>query len=178
MWCDGDMVQLIALDRPPQPDAYGVADSPLGFMLAAWEGDMLVRLHLLPAHTEHRALEFLQDFGFGGKMKADPTRAKNLVSTVLFSNHRWNGIFDAKTKVGFYGTKFQYTIMKKMLSIPNGKTKTYQQLNNAARAVGSVCARNPVPFLVPCHRVTASNGLGNYGFGVPLKRQLLEWEKA
>jgi O-6-methylguanine DNA methyltransferase len=47
----------------------------------------------------------------------------------------------------------------------------------AARAVGSACGANPVPFLVPCHRVVASNGgLGGFGLGLSVKRVLLERE--
>ena len=50
----------------------------------------------------------------------------------------------------------------------------------AARAVGSTMARNPVPFLIPCHRVVAANGIGGYGGGygdgVALKRALLDLE--
>lgn len=152
-----------------------MAESPIGTFLAVWEKDILVRLHLLPAHTESRASGFLRDFGWTHAMKQDPKRAAKLVQDTLFPRMRWNGA--PKIKVGFYGTTFQTKVMKKMLGIPKGKTKTYQQLDTAARAVGSVCARNPLPFIVPCHRVTASTGLGNYGFGPPLKRQLLEWEK-
>ena len=170
------MVQLIALNSPPQPDSYGVADSPIGIFLAAWENDYLVRLHLLPAHTEAQAEMFLHDFGWKYKMKQDTKRANQLVQRILFPNKTWNG--SPKIKAGFYGTSFQHSIMKKMLAIPAGKTKSYQQLHKAARAVGSVCARNPLPFIVPCHRVTAAKEIGNYGFGPALKRQLLDWENS
>ena len=67
-----------------------------------------------------------------------------------------------------------------------GETVTYGELAEmvgrpgAARAVGSTMARNPVPFLVPCHRVVAANGIGGYGGGygdgVALKRALLDLE--
>ena len=67
-----------------------------------------------------------------------------------------------------------------------GETVTYGELAEmvgrpgAARAVGSTMARNPVPFLIPCHRVVAANGIGGYGGGygdgVALKRALLDLE--
>ncbi|MEJ2110813.1 MAG: MGMT family protein, partial [Acidobacteriota bacterium] len=67
--------------------------------------------------------------------------------------------------------------------IPAGKTQTYAWLArrsgypNAARAVGNVMAGNPVPFLLPCHRIVpASGGIGNYGLGKELKRKLLRRE--
>lgn len=63
-----------------------------------------------------------------------------------------------------------------------GQTVTYQELAclagspGAARAVGTAMAKNPVPLVVPCHRVVASKGLGGFGPGVELKRWLLDLE--
>lgn len=64
---------------------------------------------------------------------------------------------------------------------PYGTTVTYGQLGEAAgiddpRDVGVFMARNPLPLLIPCHRVVASDGLGGYGGGVELKMRLLELE--
>ena len=70
--------------------------------------------------------------------------------------------------------------------VPYGETATYGEVAElagrpgAARAVGTAMARNPVPLLVPCHRVVAANGIGGYGggaAGVALKRALLERER-
>ncbi len=170
--------KITRLDKPATPDTFGVANSPLGYFLAAWQDDMLVRLHLLPAHAEGRAVEYLHDFGWRNKMKKDDRRAGKLIQSALFDGPHWHATFPKDLKMGFHGTDFQHRIMGKLLAIPSGKTKTYQALDKAARAVGSVCARNPLPFIVPCHRVTASNDVGNYGFGTALKRQLLAWEAA
>lgn len=69
--------------------------------------------------------------------------------------------------------------------VPWGETVTYGELAElagrpgAARAVGTAMARNPVPFVIPCHRVVAANGIGGYGggtAGVALKRRLLARE--
>ena len=67
--------------------------------------------------------------------------------------------------------------------IPRGEVRTYGELAaivgrpRAARAVGTAMARNPVPLLVPCHRVVpSSGGVGNYGFGSDLKAKLLAGE--
>ncbi len=64
---------------------------------------------------------------------------------------------------------------------PFGITVTYGELGRRAgiedaREIGVVMARNPLPLVVPCHRVVASDGLGGYGGGVELKRRLLELE--
>ncbi|HEY6317793.1 MAG TPA: methylated-DNA--[protein]-cysteine S-methyltransferase, partial [Acidimicrobiia bacterium] len=69
--------------------------------------------------------------------------------------------------------------------IPVGQTRTYGEVAaavgapRAARAGGSACGANPVPVVVPCHRVVpASGGIGNYGLGPARKRRLLEVEGA
>jgi methylated-DNA-[protein]-cysteine S-methyltransferase len=64
---------------------------------------------------------------------------------------------------------------------PFGRTVTYGELGQRAgapdpREVGVMMARNPVPLVVPCHRVVAADGLGGYGGGIELKRRLLELE--
>ncbi|MGD8325582.1 MAG: methylated-DNA--[protein]-cysteine S-methyltransferase [Sphingomonadales bacterium] len=84
-----------------------------------------------------------------------------------------------------YGTKFQQSVWKKMLSIPYGKTMTYGEmageLNSVARAVGGACRINPIPIIIPCHRVLAANGkLGGYTAdgGIETKEALLRLEGA
>jgi methylated-DNA-[protein]-cysteine S-methyltransferase len=66
--------------------------------------------------------------------------------------------------------------------IPAGEVRSYAELGGDrrhARAAGSACARNPVPLIVPCHRVVCSDGsLGGFGWGLGLKRWLLDHEAA
>ena len=66
--------------------------------------------------------------------------------------------------------------------IPAGEVRSYAQLGGDrrhARAAGSACARNPIPLIVPCHRVVRTDGsLGGFGWGLPLKRWLLDHEAA
>lgn len=78
---------------------------------------------------------------------------------------------------------FTGTVMKQLLKIPYGETRTYGEiaaaLDTAPIAVGGACGRNPVPVVVPCHRVLRSNGdIGGYSApgGVALKRRLLDHE--
>lgn len=78
---------------------------------------------------------------------------------------------------------FRQRVQRLLTDIPYGATTTYAQLADAAanpkavRAVGSACACNPVPIIVPCHRVLRSDGsLGGYRGGVEAKRFLLELE--
>jgi methylated-DNA-[protein]-cysteine S-methyltransferase len=80
-------------------------------------------------------------------------------------------------------TAFQRRVVATARRIPYGETVTYGELAalaghpNAQRAVGSVCAVNRFPLIVPCHRVVAADGLGSYGsLGLEYKRRLLELE--
>ncbi len=83
------------------------------------------------------------------------------------------------------GTPFQIRCWKALLKIPYGETCTYADLARAigmpagaARAVGQANGANPIPIVVPCHRVVAHAGLGGYAGGLDLKRRLLALEGA
>jgi methylated-DNA-[protein]-cysteine S-methyltransferase len=78
---------------------------------------------------------------------------------------------------------FRRSVLEELRLVPRGKTVSYGELAaragnpKAARAVGTACARNPIPIVVPCHRVLPGTGaLGNYGGGPERKRALLELE--
>ncbi|MFO8011856.1 MAG: methylated-DNA--[protein]-cysteine S-methyltransferase [Phycisphaerae bacterium] len=81
-------------------------------------------------------------------------------------------------------TAFRRALARALRQVPFGRTVTYGDLARragrpgAARAVGRAMAANPLPILVPCHRVVAANGLGGYGGGLALKRRLLALEGA
>lgn len=83
------------------------------------------------------------------------------------------------------GTEFQRSVWQQLLKIPRGETRSYgeiaKSLKNprACRAVGSACGANPIPVLVPCHRVLAANHkLGGYSGGLDWKRKLLWREES
>lgn len=83
------------------------------------------------------------------------------------------------------GTDFQRRVWDAMLAIPYGKTRAYgdlaADLSSSARAVGTACGRNPIPILIPCHRVVGKGGaLTGYsgGGGLDTKQRLLELEGA
>jgi len=82
------------------------------------------------------------------------------------------------------GSDFQKAVWRAMLGIPYGETRTYGDLaaevDGIARAVGTACGANPIPILIPCHRVTAADGrLGGFsgGDGRDTKRRLLAREQ-
>ncbi len=81
------------------------------------------------------------------------------------------------------GTDFQKSVWSGIYAIPYGETVTYgdlaESLGNPGsyRAVGTACGRNPIPIVVPCHRVVpSSGGIGSYGGGSALKKKLLNLE--
>ena len=81
------------------------------------------------------------------------------------------------------GTEFQRRVWQVMAQIPSGETLTYgdiaNQLGSGPRAVGGACAANPIPILIPCHRIVATGGgLGGYSGagGLATKRALLDLE--
>ena len=83
------------------------------------------------------------------------------------------------------GTDFQQRVWKALREIPAGQVKTYgelaRQLNSSPRAVGNACRKNPIPLVIPCHRVVSKKGLGGFagqteGREIRLKMQLLAHE--
>jgi O-6-methylguanine DNA methyltransferase len=90
---------------------------------------------------------------------------------------------DMDLPLDLQGTKFQLKVWSALRKIPIGGTLTYSQVAkkigapHAARAVGSACRSNPIPLLIPCHRITAAGGgLGGYAGGIEAKELLLALE--
>jgi len=90
--------------------------------------------------------------------------------------------FDCKLDIR--GTPFQKKVWSAIVKIPYGKTRSYKDIAHAIghpkafRAVGNANGSNPIPLIVPCHRVIESNGaLGGFGHGLKVKKQLLDFEK-
>ncbi len=86
--------------------------------------------------------------------------------------------------VNIEGSLFMKSVLKTMMKIPYGETWSYSKLakasgnEKAVRAVGTACKNNPLPLIVPCHRVIKKTGeIGNFNGGVDLKQYLLNIEK-
>ena len=89
------------------------------------------------------------------------------------------------TPLFLIGAPFQIKVWEALMRIPSGHVTTYseiaQSIGNpkAVRAVGTAVGRNPISYLIPCHRaLRKSGGLGGYHWGLPVKRALLAWESA
>ena len=83
-----------------------------------------------------------------------------------------------------HGSEFAQKVWIAMLGIPYGETRTYGELarevGGSAQSVGNACGSNPIPIIIPCHRVVAANGLGGYSGegGIDMKIRLLRLENA
>src|ERR671922_177210 len=93
--------------------------------------------------------------------------------------------FDVPVDWALYPAGFRGRALRAVARIPYGKVKTYTEIAKAAgnprafRAAGTACGHNPIPLIVPCHRVVQSGGgIGNYGGGPEMKRALLDLEGA
>ena len=87
-------------------------------------------------------------------------------------------------KLDMKGTPFQKKVWSALARIPYGETRSYQDIARAIghpkafRAVGNANGNNPIPLIIPCHRVIESNGgLGGFGHGLKVKKELLDFEK-
>lgn len=90
-----------------------------------------------------------------------------------------------ETRLHLIGAPFQLKVWEALLTIPSGHVTTYSEIAQsigkpkAVRAVGTAVGRNPVSWLIPCHRALRKSGaLGGYHWGLPVKRAMLAWESA
>jgi len=99
----------------------------------------------------------------------------------VFDPARWNA--EQPIRLVLIGTDFEVRVWEALLKIPMGRAVSYSDIAahlgspSASRAVGSAVGRNPISFVVPCHRVLRSDGsLGGYHWGLTRKRALIGWE--
>ena len=103
------------------------------------------------------------------------------IAARVFDPTRWDP--DHPVRVVLIGTDFEVSVWETLLRIPVGKATTYSDVARkigrpaASRAVGAAVGKNPISFVVPCHRVVGTSGaLTGYHWGLPRKRAILGWE--
>jgi methylated-DNA-[protein]-cysteine S-methyltransferase len=160
--------------------AYASVDSPFGTLLVAETSRGVLRLSL-PNYDPDEALEQIA-------AKVSP-RILEAPAKLDEARRELDLYFEGKLTefelpIDWRLTRgFQGKVQRAIHRIPYGRTRSYTELarsagnERAVRAAGTACGANPVPILVPCHRVLRSGGaLGNYGGGVPMKEALLKLE--
>jgi methylated-DNA-[protein]-cysteine S-methyltransferase len=166
--------------------AYAEVDSPFGKLLVARTDRGVVRLKLpggrdglispdealedLAANVSPRVLEA------PGRLDAERRELEE-----YFEGNRHE--FDVPVDWSLTSPGFRSRALHAVARIPYGRTKTYAEIAKSAgnprafRAAGTACGHNPIPLIVPCHRVVQSGGgIGNYGGGPEMKRALLDLE--
>jgi methylated-DNA-[protein]-cysteine S-methyltransferase len=161
--------------------AYASADSPFGTLLLAKTPRGLVRLGL-PGEDAEATLADLAG-RISPRILEAPARLdeerRELDDYFAGRRHDFSLPIDWQLSHGFL-----LRARREIAAIPYGETRTYTDLargagnERAVRAAGSACSRNPIPLVVPCHRVLRSDGsLGGYAGGLEMKRRLLELER-
>jgi methylated-DNA-[protein]-cysteine S-methyltransferase len=144
-------------------------DTPIGRLVLEGDGDVLIGVRL-PNERHHRRRD---GDDVSPILKETATQLQE-----YFAGDRTD--FDLPMELD--GTPFQQEVWTELAHIPYGETISYGELARRVgrprgpRAVGQANGRNPIPIIVPCHRVLASNGIGGYGGGLKVKRALLALE--
>lgn len=148
-----------------------ILPAPMCSLGVSFSGDTLTRVDFLPANST------------APTTKPD-ARTRHLTRELDAYWDNPKHLFDLH--VSPQGTPFQLRVWHALKTIPAGQPTTYgalaKQLGTAARAVGQACGSNPLPIIIPCHRVVAASGLGGFmhaSSGAPLdvKTWLLTHEK-
>jgi methylated-DNA-[protein]-cysteine S-methyltransferase len=162
--------------------AYASAETPLGPVLVAATEGGLVRVGL-PNQEPDSVLEELAA-RISPRVLEDPARLDEARRELeeYFEGRRRS--FDLAVDWQL-ARGFRRRVLRELAGIPYGETRTYAEIAaragspRAHRAAGSACGTNPVPLVIPCHRVVRSGGqIGNYGGGPEMKEYLLRLEHA
>jgi methylated-DNA-[protein]-cysteine S-methyltransferase len=156
-------------------------DSPAGpFAFAVNEQGAVIRASFLDGVYRHSIGEELAREGYD---IAPPSELTAPVRNQVDAYTRGDSLTFA-VPVRLSGTEWQQRVWRELMNIPFGQTRSYGQIAEivctiqASRAVGRANATNPVPLIVPCHRVVGANGaLTGFGGGLHLKQALLEHER-
>jgi methylated-DNA-[protein]-cysteine S-methyltransferase len=172
-----------AIRRSEEDQVYyaSLDDTPVGKLFIAQSHEGIVALEY--GESESAFVSRLAR-RVGGKPERSPEQLKDIANQVMDYLHGKRQSFDLRVDLAGL-TPFQQRVLMAVAGVPRGMVATYAEIArridrpNAARAVGQALRRNPIPIVIPCHRVLASDGgLGGYTGrgGLRTKRQLLSLE--
>jgi AraC family transcriptional regulator of adaptative response/methylated-DNA-[protein]-cysteine methyltransferase len=160
--------------------AYGFHASPFGEALVIATERGLAGLAFADPDEKAAALGDMQRRWPGAQFREDTARTAGLARRI-FDPGQWRE--DRPLRVVMIGTDFEVRVWETLLKIPMGRVTTYSDIATrmhaptAARAVGAAVGKNPIAFVVPCHRVIGKSGdLTGYHWGLTRKRAMLGWE--
>jgi AraC family transcriptional regulator of adaptative response/methylated-DNA-[protein]-cysteine methyltransferase len=160
--------------------AFGFHPSPFGIAIVIASDRGLAGLAFADPGEEQTALADMKRRWPNATYVEDAGRTGALAQRV-FDTRLWRA--DQPLRVVLIGTDFEVRVWQTLLRIPMGKATTYSSIAanidrpNASRAVGAAVGKNPVSFVVPCHRVLGKSGaLTGYHWGLTRKQAMLGWE--
>jgi AraC family transcriptional regulator, regulatory protein of adaptative response / methylated-DNA-[protein]-cysteine methyltransferase len=161
--------------------SYGFHPSPFGLALVMATPFGLCGLAFADAHEEVVALDDMRSRWPRANYVEDSAKTAPMAAQIFAQpNFKPN----APLRITFIGTDFEIRVWETLLKIPVGKATTYSTIADhigspkAARAVGAAVGKNPISFVVPCHRVLGKSGaLTGYHWGLTRKRAILGWEQ-
>ena len=155
---------------------YDIVGSPIGDLLVAATGRGLARIYFDPTGQEDELARI-----YGVRVLRSPLDDVRRELDEYFDGSRTSFDLPLDLRVG----PFHAEVLRELALVPYGRTSTYGTLAakvgrpRAARAVGTVMHNNPIPIVLPCHRIVGANGsLTGYAGGLDVKRRLLELEGA
>ncbi len=158
---------------------YGFHACPFGTVLVMATGKGVCGLGFADEGEEEDLLADMKARWPKAAYRADAERTANIATRIFGPERRAAG----DLRLHLMGTPFQLKVWEALLSIPRGRFATYRAIAekvespNASRAVGAAVGRNPISWLIPCHRVLGSNGaLTGYHWGIARKRAMLAVE--
>ncbi len=159
---------------------YGLHDTPFGKTLIATTARGVCNIHFIDTTDQASAVQFLKQSWPRARITSDISTTQPLCSSIF------NTATSREKKpltLLIKGTNFQVQVWRALLQLPFGSLTTYKTIADminrptATRAVGTAIGKNPIGYLIPCHRVIRSNGeLGGYLWGLSRKLSILGWE--
>ncbi len=164
---------------------YGIAETAFGPMLVAGDGRKLAAIKFeVDAKRMPEAVEALaRELRGAYDLVFDQQRVRPLIRQLNDYLNGRRSAFDVELDLSWM-SPFRRRVMEECAKVPRGEVATYAELARRAgkptayRAVGHTMATNPVPIVVPCHRIVGSSGPGGFGPGLQMKAQLLALEGA
>ena len=160
--------------------SYGFAASPFGECLIGEAARGICHLAFVDSSPEQSVARLSAQWP-GASLSRDDAAARETALNVFARV----GVERAPLRAYVKGTAFQVRVWRALLEVEQGSLVTYAQLAstvcgpNAARAVGAALGRNPLAYLIPCHRVIRETGVvGGYRWGDTRKRAMIAWESA
>ena len=161
---------------------YGIHPSPFGECLVALTDRGICNLMFVQDHERDAAITFLRDNWPAAEFTEDYGGTRVVIEQMM-------ELFQTRSsttlRLFLSGTNFQIKVWEALLQILPGSVVSYEDvaihigMPGASRAVGNAISRNPIPVLIPCHRVIRKSGeFGNYRWGASRKKALLGWEMA